>query len=105
MRVLSSSSSDDGEDGDDDDGDSSDGGDGGGGDDDNNEGNNSTNGGTYSLEGHMQMLSLTSCQHYGVTYVYDYKPQLERYMSINIDLSIYRRDDYDDDFVLHHNLM
>ena len=45
MRVLSSSSSDDGEDGDD--------------NDDNNEGNNSIDGGTYSLEGHIQMLSLT----------------------------------------------
>ena len=73
--------------------------DGGGGDDDNNEGNISTNGGTYSLERHMQVLSLTSGQHYGVTYVHDYRPQLERYMSTSISLSTYRRDDYDDDFV------
>ena len=64
MRVLSSSSSNDGEDSDDND--DSDGSDGGGGDDDNNEGNNSVDGETYSLEGHMQELSLTSCQDYGV---------------------------------------
>ena len=73
VRILSSSSSDDGEDGDDNDDN-----DGSGGDDDNNEGNNSADRGTYSLEGHMQMLSLTSGQHYDVTYVYDYRPQLER---------------------------
>ena len=66
---------------------------------------NSADGGTYSFEGHMQMLSLTSDQHYGVTYVHDYKPQLEIYMSTSIGLSTYRRDDYDDDFVLHHNSM
>ena len=82
MRVISSSSSDDGENGDDND--DSDGGDGDGGDDDNNEGNNSADGGTYSLEGHMQMLSLTSSQHYGVTYVHDYKSQLERSTSASI---------------------
>ena len=98
MRVLSSSSSNDGEDVDDND-DS----DGGSGDDDNNEGNNSTDGGTYSLERHMQMLSLTSGQHYGVTYVHDYRPQFERYMSTSIGLSTYRRDDYDDDCVPHRN--
>jgi len=100
--VLCSSSSDDGEDGDDND--YNDGGNGDGGDDDNNEGYNSTDGGTYSLEGHMQMLSLTSGQHYGVTYVHDYRPQLERYMSTSISLFTYRRDDYDD-FVLHRNSM
>ena len=97
MRVLSSSSSDDGEG---DDNDDSNGGDGGGVDDDNNEGNNSNGGGTYSLEGHMQMLSLTSSQYYGVTYVHDYRPQLERSTSTSIYLSTYRRDDYDEDFVL-----
>ena len=102
MRVLSSSDSDDGDDNDDSDG--SDGGDGGGGDDDNNEGNNSADGGTYSLEGHMQMLILTSGQHYGVTYVHDYRSQLDRSMSTSIGLSTYRRDDYDD-FVFHHNSM
>ena len=37
-----------------------DGGDGGSGDDDNNEGNNSTDGGTYNLKCHMQMLNLKS---------------------------------------------
>ena len=61
MRILSSSSSDDGEVGFDND--DNDGG------DDNDESNNSADGGTYSLEGHMQMLSLTSGQYYGVTYV------------------------------------
>ena len=70
MRILSSSSSDDGENGDDND--DSDGDDGGNGDDDNNERNNNTDEGTYSLKGHIQMLSLTSGQHYGVTYVHDY---------------------------------
>ena len=107
MRVLSSSSSDDGEDGDDND--DSDGGDGGGGGDDNNEGNNSADGGTYgvtySLEGHMQMLSLASGQHYGVTYVHDYISQLDRSTSTSIGLSTYRRDDYDDDFMSHRNSM
>jgi len=43
-----------------DDNDDTDGGDGGSGGDDNNEGNNSADGRTYSLESHMQMLSLTS---------------------------------------------
>jgi len=56
----------------------------------------SANGETYSLEGHMQMLSLTSGQHYGVTYIYDYRPQLERSTSTNIGLSTYHRDDYDE---------
>jgi len=102
VRVLSSSSSDDGEDGDDND--DSDGGDGDSGDDGNNEGNNSTDEWTYSLEGHMQMLSLKSGQHYGVTYAHDYRPQLERSTSTSISLSTYRRDDYDD-FVPHHNSM
>ena len=102
MRVLSSSSS-DGEDGDDND--DSDDSDGGSGDDDNNEDKNSTDEGTYSLKGYIQMLSLTSGQHYVVTYVHDYRPQFKRYMSTNIDLSTYRRDDYDDDFVLHCNSM
>ena len=74
----------------------SDGGDGGGGND-NNKGNNSTDGGTYSLEGHMQMLSLKLGQYYGVTYVHNYKPQLERSTRTSIGLSTYRRDDYDDD--------
>ena len=78
VKILSSSTSDDGEDGDDND-DSDDGDGGGGGDDDNNEGNNNTDGRTYSLEGHMQMLSLTSGQYYGVTYAHDYRPQLEIY--------------------------
>ena len=100
MRVLSSSNSDDSEDGNDND--DSDGSDGGGGDD-NNEGNNSADRGTYSLESHMQMLSLTSGQHYGVTYVYDYRPQLERFTSTNIGLSTYRIDDYDNDFMPHRN--
>ena len=77
MRVLFSSNSDDGKNGDDDDG--SDGDDGGGGGDDNNEGNNSTDRGTYSLEGHMHELGLTSSQHNGVRYDYDSRPQLERY--------------------------
>ena len=103
MRILSSSTSNDGEDGDDND--DSDGGDGDSGDDDNNEDNNSTDEGTYSLKCHIQMLSLTSGQHYGVTYIHDYRPQLERSMSTSIDLSTYRRDDYDDDFVPHHNSM
>ena len=67
VRVLSNSSSDDGEDGDD-----NDDGDGSGGDDDNNGGNNSADKGTYSLEGYMQILSLTSDQYYGVTYDHDY---------------------------------
>ena len=66
---------------------------------------NSTDGGTYSLEGRMQMLSLISGQHYGVTYVHDYRSQLERYMSTSIGLSTYRRDDYDDNFVPHRNSM
>ena len=100
MRVLSSSSSDDGEDGDDNDDH-----DGSSGDDDNNEGTNSTDEGTYSLKGHIQMLSLTSGQHYGVTYIHDYRPQLERSTSTSIGLSTYRRDDYDDDFVPHRNSM
>ena len=79
MRVLSSSNSDDGEDGDDNDNrDSSDSGDGGDGDD-NNGGNNSAYRETYSLKGHMQGLSLTSAQHYDVGYIYDYRPQLERF--------------------------
>ena len=43
-------------------------------------------------------------QHYGVTYVYDYRPQLERSMSIIISSSTYRRDDYDD-FVPPRNSM
>jgi len=102
VRILSSSTSDGGEDGDDND--DNDGGDDGGGDDDHNEGNNSADEGTYSLKGHMQMLSLTSGQHYGVTYVHNYRPQLERYMSTSIGLSTYRID-YDDDFVLHRNSM
>ena len=101
MRILSSSSSDDGEDGDDNDG--SDGGDGGGGDNDNNEGKNSANRGTYNLESHKQMLSLTLGQCYGVTYVHDYRPQLERSTSTSIGLSTSRRDIYDDDFVSHRN--
>ena len=100
MRVLSNSSSDDDEDGDDND-DS----DGGSGDEDNNESNNSTDEGTYSLKGHIQMLSLTLGQHYGVTYIHDYKPQLERSTSTSIGLSTYRRDDYDDNFMPHRNLM
>ena len=58
-----------------------------GGDDDNSESNNSADGGTYSFEGHMQMLSLTSSQHYDMTYVHEYRPQLERYMSTSIRLS------------------
>ena len=99
MRVLSSSISDDGEDGDNDDSD------GGSGDDDNNECNNSTDEGTYSLKGHIQMLSLTSDQHYGLTYIHNYRPQLERSTSTSIGLSTYRRDDYDDDFVPHRNSM
>ena len=103
MRVLSSSSSDDGEDGDDND--DNDDGDGGGVDDDNNEGNNSADEGTYSLEGHMQMLSSKSSQEYGVTYVHDYRPQLERSTCTSIGLSTYCRDDYDDDFVPHLNLI
>ena len=103
MRILSKSNSDDGEDGDDnDDNDSSDGGAGG---DDNNGVNNSADGGANSLEGHMQGLSLTSGQHYDVTYIYDYRPQLERSTSTSISLSTYRKDDYDDDFVLHRNSM
>ena len=101
--FLSSSSSDDGED-DNDDCDGNDGGNGGGGDDDNNGGNNSANGGSYSLEGHMQLLSLTSGQDYCVRYVHDYRPQLERSTSTNINLSTYYRD-YDDDFVPHRNSM
>ena len=106
VRVLSNSSSDDGEDSDDnDDSDGSNGGDGGSGDDDNNEGNNSVDGETYSLEGHMQMLSLTSSQQYDVTYVHEYRSQLERSTSTSIGLSTYRRDDYDDDFVPHRNSM
>ena len=100
MRVLFNSSGDDGEDGDDNN--DSDGGDGGGGDD-NNEDNNSTDGRIYSLKGHVQILSLTSGQHYGVPYIHDYRPQLERFTSTSIDLSTYRRDDYDDDFVSNHN--
>ena len=78
--VLSSSTSDDGEDGDDND--DNDGGNGGGGDDDNNKGNNSADGGIYSFEDHMQILSLTLGQHYGVTYVHNYRPQLERSTSL-----------------------
>ena len=101
MRVLSSSNSDDGEDGDDDDG--GDGDDGGGGDD-NNGGNNNTNRGTYSLEGHMQGLCLTSSQHYGVGYGFDHRPQLEKSAGISTGFSTYCRDDYDD-FVFHHNLI
>ena len=103
MRVLSSSSSEDGDDNDD--SDSNDGGNGGGGDDDNNGDNNNVGGGTYSLEGHMQGLSLTSGQDYGVRYVHDYRPQLERYTSTSIGLSTYRRDNYDNDFVPHRNSM
>ena len=57
-----------------------------------------------SLEGYMQGLSLTSSQHYGVGYGYVYRPQLERFTNTSIDLSTYRRDDYDD-FVPHRNLM
>ena len=45
------------------------------------------------------MLSLKSGQHYGVTYVHDYRPQLERFTSTSIGLSTYHKDDYDD-FVL-----
>ena len=97
MKVLSSSSSDDGDDNDD--GKDSDG------DDDNIGGNNSTDGETYNFEGHMQGLSLISSQHYGVTYVHDYIPQLERSTSTSIGLSTYSRDDYDDDFVSHRNSM
>ena len=100
MRVLSSSSTDDGDDGDDNDDSDDD-----YGVDDNNEGNNSADGGTYSLEGHMQMLSLTSGQYYGVTYVHDYRLQLKRFTSTSIGLSTYRRDDYNDDFVPHRNSM
>jgi len=51
------------------------------------------------------MLSLTSDQHYGVTYVHDYRPQLEKSTSTSIGLSTYRRDEYDDDFVPHRNSM
>ena len=75
------------------------------GDDDNNEDNNSTDERTYSLKGHIQMLSLTLGQYYGVTYIHDYRSQLERSTSTSISLSTYRRDDYDDDFVPHRNSM
>ena len=103
VRVLSNSSSDDSENGDDnDDGDDSDVGDGSGGND-NNGGNNSDDRGTYSLESHTQGLSLTSNQHYGVGYGYDYRPQLERSTSISIGLSTYRKDYYD--FMPHRNSM
>ena len=102
MRILSSSSSDDGEDGDDND--DSDGDDDDSGDDNNNEGNNSTDEETYSLKGYIQMLSLTSNQHYGVTYIHDYILQLKRSTSNSINLSTYPRDDYDD-FLLHSNSM
>ena len=34
-----------------------------------------------------------------MTYIHDYRPQLERSTSTSIGLSTYRRDDYDDDFV------
>jgi len=87
------SSSNDGEDGDD-----NDDGDGSGSDDDNNRGNNCVDGGIYSLEGHIQGLSLSD-QYYGVRYGYDYRPQLKRSMSTSIGLSTFHRDDYDDDFV------
>jgi len=40
-----------------------------------------------------------------VGYGYDYRPQRERSMSTSIDLSIYRENDYDDDFVSHRNSM
>ena len=50
----------------------------GDGSDNNNGGNNNVDGRTYSLEGHIQGLSLTSSQHYGVEYGYDHKSQLER---------------------------
>ena len=53
MRVLFNSNSDDGDDNDDGDGSNS------GGSGDNNGGNNGDDRGTYSLEGHMQALSLT----------------------------------------------
>jgi len=100
VRVLSNPSSDGGEDGgDNDDGDSSDGG------DDNNGGNNSVDGGTYNLEGHIQELILTSDQHYCVGYDYDYRPQLEKFMSTSTGLSAYRENDYDNDFVPHRNLL
>ena len=68
VRVLFSSNSGDGEDGDDDY-------DGGG---DNNGGNNGADRETYNLEGHMQVLNLTSSQHYGLGYGYDHIPQLDR---------------------------
>ena len=52
----------------------------------------------------MQRLSLTSCQYYGVGYIYDYRAQLERSTSTSTGLSTYSRDDYDDDF-MHRNSM
>ena len=61
--------------------------------------------GYYSLECHMQGLDLTSCQHYGVRYGCGHRPQLERSASTSTSFSTYRRDNYDDDFVPHHNSM
>ena len=95
VRVLSSSNSDDGEYSDDDYD--------GGGVNDNNGGNNNVDGGTYSLECHIQELSLTSSQHYGVGYGYSHRPQLERSASTGTDFSTFHRDDANDDFVPHRN--
>ena len=76
---------------------------GGGGDNNNNEGNNDTDGATYSLEGHIKGLTLTSHQHYGVRYVYSHRPQLERSASTSTSFFTYCVDDYDDDFMPHRN--
>jgi len=53
----------------------------------------------------MQILYLTSCQHYNVGYDYDHRPQLERSASTSISFSAYHSDNYDDDFVSHCNSM
>ena len=95
-RILSSSSNDECEDGDDDGSDD---------DDNNNGGNNGTDGRTYSLEGQIQGLDLTSGQHYGVKYDYDNRSQLERSANTSIGFSAYRKDDYDDDVMPHRNSM
>ena len=110
-RVLSCSSIDNGEHVDDYDDNKSDGSSVG---DDNNKGNNDADRGTYgvadsqrvsaiswdlkySLEGHMQDLSLT--------YDHGHRPQLYRSTSTSTSFSTYHRDDYNDDFIPHRNSM